>query len=84
MHHSLLLHVILDHRLLNPMNQNKTRWWFQICVIFTPIPREMIQFDGLGHIFQMGGEFNHQLVHDIVACFTSPPPRFLVFSHCDQ
>ena len=28
------------------------RWWFQIFFMFTPIPREMIQFDE--HIFQMG------------------------------
>ena len=32
-----------------------SRWWFQIIFIFTPIPGEMIQFDG-SHIFQMGGE----------------------------
>ena len=30
-----------------------TRWWFQTFFIFTPNPREMIQFDE--HIFQMGG-----------------------------
>ena len=30
-----------------------TRWWFQRCCIFTPIPGEMIQFDGV-HIFRMG------------------------------
>ena len=33
------------------------RWWFQISIIFTPIPGEMIQFDK--HSFQMGW-FNHQ------------------------
>ena len=31
----------------------KTRWWFQIFFIFTPIPAKVIQFDE--HIFQMGG-----------------------------
>ena len=34
-------------------NTIKSGWWFQIFVIFTPIPGEMIQFDE--HIFQMGG-----------------------------
>ena len=37
--------------------QKKPRWLFQIFFIFTPILREMIQFDE--HIFQMG--WNHQL-----------------------
>ena len=36
--------------------QEKTRWWFQIFSIFTPIPGEMIQFDE--HILQMA--WNHQ------------------------
>ena len=35
-----------------------TRWWFQICLEFSSLPWEMIQFDE--HIFQMG--WNHHLI----------------------
>ncbi len=35
-----------------PSKSTKSRWWFQIFVIFLPI-WEMIQFHE--HIFQMGG-----------------------------
>ena len=27
--------------------RTKARWWFQTFAIFTPIPREMIQFDSI-------------------------------------
>ena len=37
-----------------------SRLWFQICFIFTPRIREMIQFDE--HIVQVGW-FNHQVVY---------------------
>ena len=43
---------------LSPSGGMLARWWFQIFLIFTPNPGEMIQFDE--HIFQMGW-FNHQL-----------------------
>ena len=36
-----------------------SRWWFQICFIFTPILGEMIQFDE--HIFQRVGSTTNQI-----------------------
>ena len=49
----------------SPLEETKwySRWWFQLCFIFTPILGEMID-DIDVHIFQMGW-FNHQLVLDI-------------------
>ena len=37
-------------------NGTQKRWWFQIFVIFTPNPGEMIQFDS----YFSNGWFNHQ------------------------
>ena len=42
-----------------PRTQQITRCWFQILLLFSPLPGEMIQF--VEHISQMGMAKNHQL-----------------------
>ena len=58
---SAFISILVQKKLSFPKN-SRTRWWFQIFFIFTPIPGEMIQFDE--HIFQMGW-FNHHLEKQI-------------------
>ena len=56
------------------LSEDFSRWWFQICFIFTPIPGEMIQCD-LRIILEMDGE-NHQPVLILLIGFTVSVQEF--------